>query len=235
MVPKLIHYIWVGNAELPPLYKECVSTWHVILPEFDILFWDENKISNTFTPSELLFYNKMLSAKKYAFAVDYIRCLILERFGGVYLDADIEMIKDLSSLNEGGNYLGMESSRKISCGVLAFSKNNWFVAKLKEKVEAANGLVEITKLSTEVLSERFGVLDLDLKESLVLDDITIYPKHYFYPYNPYDEGAKIDQLMFKDIKPETYCIHHWAKSWNYSMGELMVKGIKKLLVKKKNV
>ena len=35
MIPKKIHYIWVGWKELPELEKKCVDSWNKYLPDYE--------------------------------------------------------------------------------------------------------------------------------------------------------------------------------------------------------
>lgn len=60
MIPKTIHYIWIGN-EMPSLNKECISTWEQNAPGFDIQFWDLNKIQRELMPAP--FFYEMLKKK----------------------------------------------------------------------------------------------------------------------------------------------------------------------------
>ena len=36
MIPKVIHYCWFGNNELPPLAKKCIASWRKFLPDYEI-------------------------------------------------------------------------------------------------------------------------------------------------------------------------------------------------------
>ncbi|WP_234704025.1 hypothetical protein, partial [Aeromonas caviae] len=61
-------------------------------------------------------------------------------------------------------------------------------------------------------------------------DAIIYSEEYFYPYNPYRKDS-LEQLMYMDIKENTYLIHHWGKSWKFSVLERLIKKINKLFKK----
>lgn len=227
MIPKTIHYIWVGNNEIPDFYLECMSTWRKYAPEFDIILWNEEKIKLTF--GNLDFLTKMLNKKKYAFASDYIRCLILERFGGIYLDTDIELIKDISELCNNTGFIGLESPGMPACGIMGAVNDFWFFTELKDAVVRADGLVTIPQLAKKILSEK-GSLKEKNEAPFMLSDVKIFPEKYFYPYNPYAPNGR-DQLMYKDITEKCYCIHHWAKSWKLSLIERAIKFLKKKLCK----
>ena len=40
MIPKIIHYSWFSNDEMPLAYKQMVDTWRRVLPDYEIRLWD---------------------------------------------------------------------------------------------------------------------------------------------------------------------------------------------------
>lgn len=229
MIPKIIHYIWLGDIDnMPKLSKKCIDSWKKHLLNYEIIFWDECKIRSTFKENEIEFFNKMVKLKKFAFAADYARCIILDKFGGVYLDTDIEIIRDITPLLSVSDvFLGLEDDNKPNCAVIGATSNNIFLKKLIKFIIQADGLTEIPILAYEALlgiSERF----CNLNRLTIIDGIAVYPEQFFYPYNPYRRDS-LSQLMFSDITEETYAIHHWAKTWKLTIFER----IKKRLFKQK--
>ena len=45
MIPKKIHYIWVGNNPKSSLIEECIATWKNKLPDYEIIEWNENNFN----------------------------------------------------------------------------------------------------------------------------------------------------------------------------------------------
>ena len=41
MIPKIIHYCWLGKKPLPPLAKKCLKSWQKFCPDYEIKFWNE--------------------------------------------------------------------------------------------------------------------------------------------------------------------------------------------------
>jgi len=222
MIPKIIHYIWLGD-DMPLLYKECISTWAQYSPGFKIEFWNEERISSDLNVEK--FYYDMLEKKKYAFAVDYLRCLILYEYGGIYLDTDMELVKDITPLIDNIIFSGLEKDNQISCGIIGAQKKHPLMLALMKKVISDGGLNVMPKLFTEIVFEKNNSLGIDGRICTV-NDITIYPMRYFYPFNPYRTG-EVSQLLYKHIVVDTYAIHHWAKAWSHSFWELVIRRIKK--------
>ena len=44
MIPKVIHYIWLGGKELPPIAKKCIASWQKFCPDYEIKRWDETNL-----------------------------------------------------------------------------------------------------------------------------------------------------------------------------------------------
>ncbi|KKC63740.1 hypothetical protein WG82_10505 [Citrobacter amalonaticus] len=222
MIPKIIHYIWLGGNPLPKMYSDCMSTWAVYAKGFEVNLWDEEKYFEVFGTNK--YVDEMLKKKKYAFATDYIRCQILSRFGGIYLDTDMELIKDITPLVNNVAFLGEEDIATPSCGILGCEPGFWLFEQLKDHVAEAKGLITIPVLLKRLLISQGIERDLAQPFSTV-KDVTIYNADYFYPFNPYGKNKR-EQLLFLYITQDCYAIHHWAKSWKLSVPERIIKKIK---------
>ena len=202
MIPKKIHYCWFGRNSFSPLIEECILTWKEKLPEYEIKLWNEDNI-----PKNNEYVNKMLEEKKYAFAADYIRFYALFTEGGIYLDIDMEVVKSFDNLLNQQCFLGYESKKLVSAGVIAGVKDfyffEWVMNAIEDNYVQIQEVEALPRIITKVL------IDKNLFDS----DIKLYGKEYFYPYNPYDSENKRKIMMYKDVTPHTYAIHHWNFSW----------------------
>lgn len=203
-IPRIIHYCWFGNSEFPPLIKKCMATWEKHLTDWKIIRWDESNI-----PADVAYLNYALEQKLYAFAADYMRFHVLHQYGGIYLDTDIEVIKDLSPLlcEEYEAFASSEAKSvvHINGAVLGGKPQALFFKKAMEKYTYSNNFIfqPIPKILNQI-------------QQAYPNSITILPFDYFYPYNPYDCEQPVKQLMYCDMTPNTYTIHHWYKSWKLS-------------------
>lgn len=73
------------------------------------------------SPLEDLYKSLQIESSSYAMshASDVLRYLTLWRFGGIYLDLDVILIKSLEKLKP--NFAGRESGHAVAAGVLSFS------------------------------------------------------------------------------------------------------------------
>lgn len=217
MIPKKIHYCWFGKKEKPALVKKCLENWTHFFPEWDIIEWNEDN-----SPVHIPYVKNALKKKRYAFAADYVRFYALNVHGGIYLDTDMEIIKDLTPLLSDDFFIGKESDDFINAAIVASNKNGRIVNAILNAMNKEDAVIfqSIPKIITSVINN-------DIKIENLLPTEKIYDIPYFYPYNPFDNNRNdVDILFYSDIKPETYAIHHWQKSWKFSILERIIHRIK---------
>jgi len=217
-IPKVIHYCWFGSSDLPPLYKSCVQSWNRVLPDFEIRLWNERNFK-----SNSKFFNDMIRSSNWAFASDYARLSVLKEYGGIYLDADVEVIRDLSPLLEdGGCFIGYESPGRLTTGVIGSERDHPFLTTCMEIMDDRHLRRKAYLIAPEVAT-------LAAEKQPASENMRFLSEPHFYPYNPYDKSRSIDTLLFSDIKDCTYAIHHWGKSWKQSLHHRILKKIQKLV------
>lgn len=220
MIPKVVHYCWFGGGELPQLYKRCIESWHANLPGYTFIRWDESN-TNFDTP----FLKEAYKKKQWAFVSDYIRMRVLYENGGLYLDADVEVIKDFSPLlllDKCG--LGYESKDRPNSAVLFSPPAHEFLQKCMEMIDKRWLEKKPYLIAPEIA---IAVCDSMPDKQSVL----ILPEEFFYPYNPYDPARLNSSLMYCDVVDNTYAIHHWAKGWSQPLFWRLVRKITKSLAK----
>lgn len=218
MIPKIIHYCWFGPNALSILNNKCIDSWRRYYPDYEIMLWNE-----TNSPIDHPYLKKALLEKKYAFAADFCRFYALYNYGGLYLDTDMECIQALDEEILCNDFVSAYEdlmNRYVSCGFIGAKKNSQICLEMINYYCDASFYENIPLILTRVLK--------DTDESFVT-----YPSHYFYPYNPYDIDQPIKQLMYFQIKADTYAIHHWEKSWNLSLLDKLRKKYFKLFRRSK--
>ena len=88
MIPKKIHYCWFGKKEKPELVKRCISSWKKFMQDYEIVEWNEDNFDFDYHPYLRWCYEN----KKWAYLSDFARLLVVEQYGGIYFDTDIEAI-----------------------------------------------------------------------------------------------------------------------------------------------
>jgi mannosyltransferase OCH1-like enzyme len=205
MIPKIIHYAWFGNTALPENVKGCIASWKKTNPDFEIKLWNEENV----TLNDYPFALKMYQQKKWAFVVDHIRLVILEREGGIFLDADMYLLQSLSPLVDKQCVLGKESDEDISAGMIASIPHHPFIKKCLSFYEKnPTELITIPRVLTEVFTS--------YEEK---DSIFIYPPKTFYPIDAENIGSYHGQFLGNDVLG----VHLWNYSWGHPLNKFFKK------------
>ena len=208
-IPKIIHYCWFGDNEPPKIVNDCISSWKQILPDFEIKKWDENN----YDVKKIPFMKDAYKYRDFAFVSDYARHDILYEHGGVYLDTDVLLIKDITPLLEKGPFGGTNLAGKFASGlILAAEPGMPIIKELKEIYENSSytfyhgqpNMVNCTLRETEVLVKHDFIVNRDGKVREVAG-LTIYPDEYFCAYNPSTGETNITE--------NTYAIHQFTGTW----------------------
>lgn len=96
MIPKIIHYCWFGPGLMPKKHSDMIKQWKRIMPEYQFIKWDESN----FDVHSYAYTDKAYKEGKYAFVSDVARCEALDKFGGVYLDTDVDVLEPLDAYLE---------------------------------------------------------------------------------------------------------------------------------------
>jgi mannosyltransferase OCH1-like enzyme len=217
MIEKKIHYCWYGRGEMSALHQRCIESWSKFLPDYEIILWDE---TNTDFDNEFLI--ECRKNKQWAFISDFIRLRVMFEYGGIYFDADIEVIKSFDDLLVNDCFLGYESKGRLNTGVMGSIPNHWFHRKCMDFMLSNYNSNNPYYIAPEVATKCF----YSDSRSIEIKD---FAEDYFYPYNPYDASKKTSNLMFSDITENTYAIHHWAKGWNQTLPVKFMKKFKSLI------
>lgn len=209
MIPKTIHYCWFGGNELNDLAKKCISSWKECCPDYEIIEWNESNFDINCNS----YVKEAYEAKKWAFVTDYVRLYVLKKYGGIYMDTDVEVLKNIDSLLQHKAFSGFENNSQISTGIMGAEKDNEWITYLLSYYNNHHFLLPDGSYDlqtnvitiTEMTKSKYNIkLDNSLQE--VDNTFTIYPNDYFCPKNY--ETSEIN------LTENTICIHHFNASWH---------------------
>ncbi len=206
MIPKVIHYCWFGRGEKPGLVKKCIASWEKQLSGYEIKEWNEDNFdinSNTFIM-------QAYDNKNYAFVSDYIRASILYKYGGIYLDTDVEVLKSFDCFLHEKMFVGFEEKAFVGTCVMGAQKEHPVIKSYMEHYESVSYILDDGKFYTDTnvvlltkMLEQKGLVRND--EYQCVEDVSVYPRTFFSPYD-YINGRNY-------ITENSYSIHHFAKLW----------------------
>lgn len=207
MIPKKIHYVWLGNEPRPPLSELCLSSWRQYCPDWEVIEWNESSIDLSTND----YIRQAYSAKRWAFVSDYMRLYALVNHGGVYLDTDCELLKPIDRFLSNQAIAGFQSTDYVQTALLGCHKGFPLFADLLSSYNNKNffrqdGSTDLTtnvEILTNYLLER-GLLLNGCRQTI--DGLSIYPTDYFCP-------PRVGLLKKYRPTNNTYAVHHFAGSW----------------------
>lgn len=207
MIPKIIHYCWFGKNPLPTSIIENINSWKKCNPDYKIIQWNENN----FEVEKYPFIKKAYDQRAFAFASDMARLVVIYRFGGFYLDTDVEALKSFNNLRTCKVLMGLEDSDAINTGLmLGAVKGQKAIASLihiyeKKGENIAN--INITDETCVTITTKFfkkrGFQYRNVKQNIA--GVDIFPTEFFCP-KPYGSSTL-------KVTSDTYTIHHYSGTW----------------------
>lgn len=112
LIPKIIHYMWLGGNPIPDNLKKCIDSWRDVCPDYEIIEWNESNYDINKHP----YMKQAYENKAYGFVPDYARLDILYNYGGFYLDTDVQLLKSLDLLRNQEAFVGVEKWLVLNFG-----------------------------------------------------------------------------------------------------------------------
>ena len=201
MIPKIIHYVWLGKGEKSERTLHCIESWKKYLPDYEIKEWNEDNFDINYNDFTRDSYNN----KKYAFTSDVVRLYALYTEGGIYMDTDVEVYQSLDGfLNEEG-FTGFEDVHYPATATMGAVQGNPVIGMMLDYYNCIDfkmyddwrDYIKYQETSTCIYSNIFSMLgiDRDKNELQRIKHFTIYPRSYFF------------------TKDEGYTYHSFGGSW----------------------
>lgn len=207
MIPRKIHYCWFSGKEMPAYLVKCMDSWKRFCPDYEIVRWDENN----YDIEKYAYMKDAYAMKKWGFVPDIARLDILYNHGGIYIDTDVELIRNLDSLLSLEAFAGVEKWGSVNMGgcsgavpkhpmikrMLDFRKDERFIREDGSMNLTTCGYYETTPL-----------MHMGFKPNNTVQNIggmTIFSSDFFHPYD-YMSGETY-------VTENTYSIHHFNGGW----------------------
>lgn len=207
VIPKIIHSFWFSKDPLPQLYQDCLDSWKKYASDFEIKIWN----LETYKSDGCLFFDQAIEHKNWSFASDYARADVLRRFGGIYMDLDVEMLRPIDDLLYNDAYMSFESLERIECGSgMGARSGNKILEEICESYEKRPYLKVDGTWDNSTCPVRYTqvIEKHGLKKDggfQFVEDITIYPFEVLTGKS-FDTGI----IYNTDL---SYTVHHHNGSW----------------------
>jgi hypothetical protein len=221
MIPPIIHYCWFGKQPKSKLIQKCIASWQQFMPNWEVREWNEDN----YNIDQNEYMQEAYHNGKWAFVVDSARFDILNRHGGIFLDADVELLRPIpKEILAHSGFTGFEGDTTVAPGLIFASLpqqpiltaivevyNHKEFGKTKN-----NGRLEtIVDIVTDILVQN-GMKQNNTYQ--VVAGMAIYPKDFFCAFNP--------EIQNFELTSNTVSIHHYAASWSPWYRRLRFRTIK---------
>ena len=175
MIPKKIHYVWVGGNPKSKDIERCIKTWKKHLPDYEIIEWNENN----FDINSNQYVKKAYEHKKWAFVSDYIRMYAIYNYGGIYFDTDVLVLDNLDEFLHNEAFIGYEDDNFPFTAVFGAVKGHSLIKHILEMYDNISfdkeNVITNTEMVKKLLIEQYNC-KLGNKEQLLKDNVKIYKK-----------------------------------------------------------
>lgn len=209
MIPKIIHYCWFGKNPKPELAEKCIESWRKYCPDYEIVEWNEDN----FDINSNLYVKQAYEARKYAFVTDYVRLYAIYTQGGIYMDTDVMVLRNIDEFLKHEAFSGFESKTKIPTGIMASEKGQPVVGELLHyyddakflKADGSYNMTTNVEIITDMLTPKGFIPNGRFQ---IVSGFALYPQNIFCP-----EHKKLDDQQYMK---DTATIHYFAGTWKSS-------------------
>lgn len=230
-IPKIIHQIWSGVKEpLPAFFEKLGETWRKNHPDWEYVFWDNNKMNNFMEEYYPQYFSLFQSFKYDIQRWDAIRYLILYQMGGLYADFDYECIMPLDSLLAGSQCC---FSQEPSEHALTFEKESYFnnalIASIPRHPFMDRLIKRVFKKDNRSYENKYTEVMQTTGPYMLMEEYALYPQKediYLIPAEYVSPFTKfqVSEYMSGHRSPEklealekrlekAYAVHYFMETW----------------------
>lgn len=196
-IPRILHRIYLDEP-IESRFEEFWDRFAALHPGWDLATW-----SRSADLGWMANLDAFTAAKTWAGKSDIARYEIVHRYGGVYVDCDVEPLRAFDELLEGAPFAGWENDRLICPTVIGAPAGHPAMAALVDGLPAwikrHRGRPPNIQTGPHYLTRMWR----DRTDVRLLDREAFYPVGWW-------ERAKLGG----PYPPESFSVHHWNQGWD---------------------
>lgn len=240
-IPKKIHFCWLSGDPYPRKIRRCMATWQKLMPDYELCLWDTQRFPMETAPA---YVQEAFACRKWAFAADYIRMYALYTEGGIYLDSDVLLLKNLEEL------LDHDFTSSMEFHPIQIEKDGAMAHLDETGHRTDDAYISGIQIQAAVMAARPGcafvkeVLDWYADKHFLrpdgsMDTQLLSPQIYAriaeprgFIYKDIDQHLQGDVMIYRseifagnkhEVTPDSYAIHYCAHSWHPNWKEKLRK------------
>lgn len=195
MITRIIHQCWFGRPP-PDDIAHFMHTVRVQHTTWSYMLWDESNV-DVLGQNVSEEYGRL---KNWASVSNLVRLVVLKKFGGIYLDTDVECLKSFEPLRICNAFAALQDNEEINgnkgrlCNAVmgAEPEHPW----INWQIEHFNDFDQQDPASS-----------IYLASTAPRDGLTLIPPHLVYPFHWDDPAEK------RKPHPESIAVHWWKGGW----------------------
>lgn len=201
MIQKIFHRVWLGGKPMPSYFQRWGESWARLHPSWTMKLWTEKECEKL--------NNRDIFPKctSYAQRADIARYEILYREGGVYIDTDMECLKNIEMLISGVEFFvcwQREDLKMYSNAIFGAPKGHKLLQTL------------VWDCRKDFQPEPWNAMGPPFftKRLMGQPGVRVYDRKTFIPYTR-DEYNRFPKkpMTITDPPPESYAINHRSSIW----------------------
>jgi mannosyltransferase OCH1-like enzyme len=182
VIPKIMHQVWLGPKPLPTQYLEWSKKLRELHPDWEYYLWTDADIH------DLKLTHLLPLCVSYSSKSNVIRMEVVNTYGGIYCDMDVEPLQSFDRLLSNEAFIGKESEKYVCNGFFGTTPNHPWLCRM------------IAELPQWVHKSPPWGPTLFSRE--LTTDVTVYPEEVFL------HGGNHSQITESSLT-----IHHFHTSW----------------------
>ena len=208
MIPKIIHFFWFGKKSIPEKDLKNIDSWKKYCPDYEIKMWTEDN----YEFPDVDYVKQAVEAKKWGHVSDYARLDVLYRYGGIYFDTDVELLRPIDDLLIYNGFAGFEDGKNVNTGQgIGSIPGSSIIKGMMDDYKNISFINDDGSLNTTpcpVINTRYlllhGLIQNDQRQKI--GELEIFPTDFFCP-----KSVLTGEIL---VTPNTYSIHHFNGSWH---------------------
>lgn len=221
VIPQILHQTW-KDTNIPKDLEAYQRTWQKHHPDWMYCLWNDAEIREFIRLHYAWFLPIYDQYPEHIMRVDAVRYFILNHYGGVYIDLDIECLQPVDTLLTGQQLVfGLEPRRHLEMPVSSESGLTQIVCNAFMASVAGHPFWE--HLFKQLISFHKAPGPLDATGPFMLtrayesylqqETITLVSSDLIYPVDSEKPWSELDPAAQARITDRAYAIHHWMGSW----------------------